>query len=183
MYYKQCTGVILIQKTIDVPDWVSWTHHSMGESHCEECLTLDGCFFVEDNHPPCPHHPYCHCTVDPIDYSDVLDSAYTTSDYSKFDPYLFDPEKKYGHGKNVAFEKWGYNVSDSEWLQKTFERQALSKYLSGDYKLGKLNENGQRISIRISIPRKDKIGTASFITGWMVYPNGLLKLTTPYGGK
>lgn len=88
MYYKQCTGVILIQKTIDVPDWVSWTHHSMGESHCEECLTLDGCFFVEDNHPPCPHHPYCHCTVDPIDYSDVLDSAYTTSDYSKFDPYL-----------------------------------------------------------------------------------------------
>ena len=49
--------------------------------------------------------------------------------------------------------------------------------------MGKLDKYGQRISIRISIPRKDTGETVSYITGWMVYPNGEIQLTTPYGGK
>ena len=52
-----------------------------------------------------------------------------------------------------------------------------------EFKLGKLNSNGQRISIRVTIPRKDKEENVSFTTGWMVYPNGYIQLTTPYGGK
>ncbi len=67
-------------------------------------------------------------------------------------------------------------------IQKV-EKQALEKYVSGDYMLGKLNQDGQRISIRVEIPRKDKSETVSFVTGWMVYPNGHIQLTTPYGGK
>jgi len=63
------------------------------------------------------------------------------------------------------------------------ERQALEKYLAGDYMLGKLNKDGQRIIIRIEIPRRTGDGTVSFISGWMVYPNGHIQLTTPYGGK
>lgn len=63
------------------------------------------------------------------------------------------------------------------------EKQALEKYVSGDYMLGKLNQDGQRISIRVEIPRKDKSETVSFVTGWMVYPNGLIQLNTPFGGK
>ncbi|MBO5105593.1 MAG: hypothetical protein J6C29_01700 [Clostridia bacterium] len=43
-----------------------------------------------------------------------------------------------------------------------------------------LDGNGQRINIIIKIPRKDKIGEVSFATGWMVYPNGKIKLNTPY---
>lgn len=62
-------------------------------------------------------------------------------------------------------------------------KQALEKYVSGDYMLGKLNQDGQRISIRVEIPRKDKSETVSFVTGWMVYPNGLIQLNTPFGGK
>lgn len=69
------------------------------------------------------------------------------------------------------------------WLQKELERQALEKYLTGDYTLGKLDRYGQRISIRVTIPRKKGIGDVSFITGWMAEPNGKLRLTTPYGGK
>jgi len=49
--------------------------------------------------------------------------------------------------------------------------------------LGKLDIRGQRINIRVTIPRKDGSGDVSFITGWMVLPNGKLKLNTPYGGK
>ena len=80
------------------------------------------------------------------------------------------------------FESWGYSIDDSQWLQKEFEKQALDKYVSGEYTLGKLNKDGQRISIRVEIPRKDKQQTVSFVTGWMVYPNGQIQMTTPYGG-
>ena len=87
------------------------------------------------------------------------------------------------HGKNKAFESWGYSVEDSNWLKNEIEKQGLEKYISGDYTLGFLNKDGQRLSIRVEIPRKDRAGMVSFITGWMVYPNGQIQLTTPYGGK
>ncbi len=116
-------------------------------------------------------------------YNTVLKNAKAISDYSKFDPYLFDPENFYKHGKGEMLESWGYTVSDSKYLQEESEKQALEKYINGDYKLGVLNNYGQRISIRITIPRKDTGEMVSYITGWMVYPNGQISLNTPYGGK
>lgn len=81
------------------------------------------------------------------------------------------------------FESWGYTIEDAEWLQKEVEEQALHKYISGDYTLGKLNDKGQRINIRIELERKSGSGSVSFLSGWMVQPNGQIKLNTPYGGK
>ncbi|MFQ9950830.1 MAG: hypothetical protein ACLRV9_00720 [Clostridium sp.] len=78
---------------------------------------------------------------------------------------------------------WGYTVDDARWLQAEIEKQALEKYIAGEYTLGKLNKDGQRISVRIEIPRKNGGRMVSFLSGWMVYPNGSLRLTTPYGGK
>jgi len=66
---------------------------------------------------------------------------------------------------------------------KKIERQAREKYVSGNYELGRLNFAGQRISIRIEIPRRNGDGTVSFISGWMVEPTGEIRLTTPYGGE
>ena len=183
MYYKRSTGAIIVHKSLDMPGWCQWTHHAEGKTHCDECMALDGCWFSVDTHPPCPHHPFCHCTLDPIDYAFVFANTAANSSYSKFDPYLFDPENVYQHGKNKVFESWGYTVKDSKWLQKEIERQAIEKYVSDEYTLGKLDIRGQRINIRITIPRKDGSGDVSFITGWMVLPNGKLKLNTPYGGK
>ncbi len=182
MYLKQCAGVLYSRKSVE-PRWVRWVHHSEGGSHCQVCLMLDGCLFLEGKTPPWPHHPNCHCTLEPVDYAVVLLSASAYSDYSKYDPYLFDPENFYKHGKNQAFESWGYSVSDSLWLKNEIEKQALVKYLSGDYTLGKLDKRGQRVNIRVAIPRKIGIGNVSFVTGWMIMPNGKLKLNTPYGGK
>ena len=163
--------------------WVEWEHISQGKTHCEDCLVLDGCWFSKAEKPNAPLHPYCHCITKPLPYSRVLDQANARSAYSKFDPYLFDPENFYKHGKNRAFESWGYTVKDAAWLQEEIEHQALYKYVSGDHTLGKLNEKGQRINIRIDLDRKDRAGSVSFISGWMVQPNGALKLNTPYGGK
>ena len=183
MYYKRSKGRLLIQKTKDIPRWVRWTHHSEGKTHCEECLRLDGCWFPEGKTPQWPHHPFCHCTLDPIDYTVVLMDAAAHSDYSKFDPYLFNTTGMYPHTKEKLFAQWGYTVDDARWLQAEIEKQALEKYVAGDYQLGKLNDKGQRISIRVTIPRRDNGENVSFITGWMVYPDGRIQLTTPYGGK
>lgn len=183
MYNKQCIGALLVQKSEDTPCWVKWVHESDGIFHCLECLQLNGCWFKRDNAPIPPHHKNCHCKLEAIDYLTVLMCASAYSNYSKFDPYLFDPNKIYKHGKNEVFESWGYTIDDAKWLQEELERQAKKKYVSGDYELGKLNAFGQRINIIIEIPRKDKDGTVRFISGWMVEPNGKIKLNTPYGGK
>lgn len=183
MYYKRSMGAVFVCKSVDTPDWIQWVHQPEGETHCGECMALDGCWFFRDTHPPCPHHPYCHCTLEPIDYALVFANAAALSDYTKYDPYLFDPENFYKHGKNKAFESWGYTIADAQWLKDEIEQQAREKYASGEYTLGKLDARGQRINIRVTIPRKNEPGDISFITGWMVLPNGKLKLNTPYGGK
>ena len=72
---------------------------------------------------------------------------------------------------------------DSQYLQQEFERQSKLAYSVGDYELGLLNGYGQRINIIITLKKKNKNEYASFLTGWMVYPNGRIDLTTPYGGK
>ena len=87
------------------------------------------------------------------------------------------------HGKDKLFAEWGYSVDDARWLQAEMELQARGKYILGEYELGKLDKHGQRISILIEIPRRDQDGMVSFASGWMVKPDGELKLNTPYGGK
>lgn len=183
MYYKQHKGELLIQKSTEIPQWVKWVHHVTGLMHCAECLMLDGCWFLLEKAPIWPHHEKCHCTLEAIDYLVVLMNATAKSDYSKFDPYLFNTTGLYTHTKEKLFAQWGYTVDDAMCLKTEMEHQAREKYISGEYELGKLNRFGQRINITIEIPRRDQEGMVSFTSGWMVKPNGELLLNTPYGGK
>ncbi len=165
------------------PEWIQWHHRYLSDNHCEECVVLDSCWFSGELAPRWPHHPFCHCVQERMPYTQVLANATATAAYSKFDPYLFDTNGDYGHQKDKLFAAWGYFAEDAAWLQQEIERQGLQKYVSGEYTLGRLNKDGQRISIIIEIERKDKRGTVTFVSGWMVYPNGHIQLTTPYGGK
>ena len=171
------------EKTPAAPKWKKWIHRNLSDNHCHECLKLHECWFLKEKTPKWPHHPFCHCVLEEIPYNNVLTNCSSDSAYSKFDPYLFNPEGKYPHQKEKLFNSWGYTIDDAKWLQKEIEKQALEKYKNGDYVLGKLNKDGQRLSIRIEITRRDTGEKVSFITGWMVYPNGCIQLTTPYGGK
>ena len=171
------------EKTPTTPKWKKWIHRNLSDNHCLECLMLDGCWFLKENAPKWPHHTFCHCVLEDISYNDVLTESSSDSAYSKFDPYLFDTKGEYGHGKDRLFKSWGYSVADIKYLKTEIEKQALEKYTDGNYTLGKLNDKGQRISIKIEIARKDNGNMVSFITGWMVYPNGRIQLTTPLGGK
>lgn len=81
------------------------------------------------------------------------------------------------------FETWGYTATDSAWLVDAYIHQAKEKYIEGRYVLGELNQYGQRINIQITLPRKDGSGAVTYRTGWVVEPNGRIRLVTPYGGK
>ena len=164
-----------------LPHWIEWKHISKGRTHCPTCLRLDGCWFKEDNKPKLPHHAFCHCTAFPLPLSQVLNNTTSQCDIRKFSEYIFNP-KYDANGKRALYEGWGYSIRDSETLKKAFEEKALEKYMDGQYVLGRLNEQGQRISITIELERKDRPGTVQIITGWMVYPDGHIRLTTPLGG-
>lgn len=47
-------------------------------------------------------------------YERVMKEAAAECRYSKFDPYLFDPEETYKHKKGDMFKDWGYSIKDSE---------------------------------------------------------------------
>ena len=171
------------EKIPKVPKWIKWVHRNLSENHCPECLLLDNCWFFKSKSPKWPHHPYCHCILEPLSYDKVVKNAASKAEYSKFDPFLFDPENFYKHGKAKMLISWGYSIKDSNWLLKEFEKQGLEKYIAGNYQLGKLDSKAQRLNIRIELPRKDKEGTVSFDSAWQIYPDGFIRLVTPYGGE
>lgn len=174
--------------------WIRWVHEGstpanstaektahvlMGENsnHCAMCLNLNGCCFVKEKSPPKPLHPKCHCKTESI----APISATAACPIEKFSKYIFS--ETINNGKKYLFENWGYSIINSEEIKKELEKQAKLFYAIGNYELGKLNDYGQRISIEITLKRLDKNERVCFLTGWMVYPNGKIVLTTPYGGK
>ena len=157
------------EKTPTAPQWKKWIHRNLSDNHCPECLKLHECWFLRANALGWPHHPFCHCVLEDIPYNDVLTKCRSVSAYSKFDPYLFNPESKYPHKKEKLFNSWGYTVVDAKWLQTEIEKQGLENYVNGEYTLGKLDYNGQIISIRVEIPRKNQSSNVSFVTGgWFI---------------
>ena len=198
-YLRAQGGNMNLQKANDYTkklfntNWVKWVHEGSkpAESnaekganvligalskHCAMCLNLNGCCFVVDKCPPKPLHPNCHCYT--IDIPSI--TAKAECPIEKIRDYIFSDLKS--NGKKELFESWGYSVDDAHWLQEEIERQGRANYLSGNYTLGKLNLFGQRLNIRVEIPRKDGQGVVSFITGWTARPHGEIKLNTPYGG-
>ena len=104
------------KKPPDEPKWNKWIHRNLSDNHCKECLKLHECWFLKENAPRWPHHPFCHCVLEDIPYDDVLTKSSSDSAYSKFDPYLFNTEGKYPHNKEKLFKEWGYTVTDAKWL-------------------------------------------------------------------
>lgn len=147
-------------------------------NHCAICRNVNGCCFPKNNKPKYPLHPNCHCFI--IDIPKPNITAECSID--KFEGYIFAPKHE-DNGKIQMYKKWGFDITDSIDLVDELERQAKEKYSNGDFILGKLNEYGQRISVITELERKDGKGKVTFLTGWLVYPDGNIQNTTPYGGK
>lgn len=97
----------------------------------------------------------------------------------KITEYLFSHPSKQG-----LMESLGYNKKDASEIYNKIANNAKIKFLNGDYELGPLNINGQKVNIKFSLNGKGiKSGRFyNFVTGWTVYPNGKLHNNTPFGG-
>lgn len=139
---------------------------------CKLCVALNHTLFKKKNQPGFAHS-YCKCEKPEVDLKKV------TLDFpmKKITQYLLIHPSK-----SKLFSSWGYTMENAQEVYDQIARHAEAGYQSGNYVLGRLNENGQRIEIKCTIPGKgDKANqTYSFITGWMVYPNGKLHNNTPY---
>nr|WP_324292325.1 DUF6883 domain-containing protein [uncultured Desulfobulbus sp.] len=100
----------------------------------------------------------------------------------KFSDYIF--KEGATHGKDAVFRGLGYGKENSAELARMWEEQAAAKFARGEYTLGKLDQYGQRISIEIEVPGiGDAAGKTSHMqSGWMIQPDGGIKLNTPFSG-
>ncbi len=156
--------------------WIEWQHISNSSSHCPICLVLDKCWFNNSIKPNLPQHPKCHCAVNYIPKPIPNTTSRATCNIKKFTDYVFS-EKYAWNGKRTLFETLGFDKTDSEYLQKEYENQALRKYCNSKYKLGKLDHQGQRINIDIEFIRNGR--KIIFDSGWMIRPKGEITNNTP----
>jgi len=104
------------------------------------------------------------------------------ADPRKFSDYIFNPDAT--HGKDVIFRNLGYSSEDAPKLANLYEEQAGEKVANGDYTLGKADQYGQRINVEIALPGQGAAaGQTSYLnSGWMLNPDGSIRLLTPFAG-
>lgn len=176
-------------------------------SVCNICIAINKCYFSTDKMPSMqsmlkmgegtegefdmlvntlgyrPYHMHfrCKCYVCLVP-TPTEKQIVATCELRKFTEYVFaDGEKS--QGKKAMFESWGFGMEDAVALKNEYERQAKETYASANYTLGVLDRHGQRIDIPIEMRSNKHNRFIKFISGWIIYPNKVIRLTTPYGGK
>ncbi len=174
--------------------WIKWIHEgtpraydndgkkanirlSLSTNHCAKCLNMNGCCFPKNNMPVYPLHFNCHCWLMPV--NDIRFKA--DCDMRKFEEYAFVHKDK--DDKKGLFKKYGYDTMNSQALLEEYCRQAQEKYANGDFTLYQLKDYGQLINIAITLPDKITGGYVTLKSGWLVYPDGEIKLATIFAGR
>lgn len=158
-------------------DWIEWK--AQDNEYHDNCDKFNGCYFIVKQMPKYPQHRYCQCRLDKIAKPIPNITAKANVDIRKFTEYVFSD--KYDDGKKTLFENWGYNIDDSAYLQQLFVSQAEQKYCGGDYLFKGTGQYYANIQITIELPTNSG-KTQKIKTGWTVYPNGIIKLSTPFTG-
>ncbi len=192
-----------IEKNGQIVDngWIKWFHAGIADEpetlrlcmrifalifgHCLNCTALSGCYFVKSQMPKNTVennlgllHESCHCQA--ISISKPIFDVSTYCSIEKFTGYIF-AEKGLKNGKAALFKLLGFDIDDSYLLKLEFEKQAKTKYLEGEYTLGKLDRFGQNINITVKMSSEIK-QNISFVSGWKVHPLGYITCNTPLGG-
>lgn len=147
-------------------------------SCCKTCKSLVRCWFRIDKMPILPQRENCHCRIKAIKDPLPDETAQAYCEINKFIGYIFNPKYAY-NGKTDLFLSHGFTITDSDYLQKEFAKQALEKYCNGEYSLQKLDEFGQRINIDIVLVVNGI--ERHYISGWMVRSDGTITNNTPLG--
>lgn len=155
--------------------WIKCKHVQRGLTHCKECLSVDNCWFYSLKKTKLPHHDHCHCNYEMIS-KPTIKICKAECGIGKFRDYIFG-ENQEDKTKREIFEFLGFTIEDSEYLAKEYARQALKSYVEGNYKLGKWDDKGQRITIDIFLEHNGKRYLKG--SGWMVCENGKITNNTP----
>lgn len=104
------------------------------------------------------------------------------ADPRKFSEYIF--KENADHGKDVIFKSLGYTKLHSDNLAETYRNKGAEKFEKKDFRPGKKDRYGQRITIEIALPGIGKAEgkTAYILSGWMLLPEGGIRLLTPFTG-
>lgn len=94
----------------------------------------------------------------------------------KFTDYIFS-DKYAWNGKRDLFKRLGFTIKDSQYLKEEYENQAVINYCNSEYKLAKLDTQGQRINIDIKFIKNGR--NLVFTSGWMVRAKGEITNNTP----
>ena len=140
---------------------------------CDICVAINKTIFKNNNKPDEKQHPFCKCEQIPTKLKEVsLDFP-----IKKIKGYLFIK-------KVDLMRSMGYIIEDAEEVYDIIAESAKREFLKGNYTLGKLDQNGQRVSVTVEMKgKRDKNGRIyRFISGWMAYPNGKLHNNTPFSG-
>ena len=164
------------------------------EPHCWKCVTVNQCWFKNENDKKPKHfdyskysfnqinnsmrglyHPNCHCkeksiNVPSVDKISIMNLREKFNDFMKRKKWIF-----YGIG---------YTYKDEKELMSFYSEQVKDAYRRGDYTIYKHWEFGFQVNITIRISGrgnfKNKI--QYFKTGVCIYPDGKLKIVTVFAG-
>ena len=106
-------------------------------------------------------------------------TAKASVDILKFTGYIFSD--KYDDGKQELLKNWGYTIEDSEYLKQLYSSQAVRKYCNGEYLFKGTGKYYTCMEILVELPIKNE-QTIKIKTGWVLLPEGELKLSTPFTG-
>ena len=162
--------------------------------HCWKCVTVNQCFFKNEQGKKPEHvdynkysyseipkseiglyHPNCHCKEKVIENLTENNVVVELTE-SKIEWLYSD---KFG-----LVESWGYSFNDKKELMKNLITATKKAYVAGRYIIRNHDKFGVNISLFIEVPSKKTPGKYyKRVSSYMIFPNGKLKNNTPIGVK
>lgn len=170
-------------------------NETMSFPHCWKCVTVNHCWFIDQEglrpqefdynkyqvnellDKEGLYHPNCHCDKQIISTPQVKD----------IEILLFEDKMDgvYEHKGQWVSEVLGYPVEDKEIFKNIFFNQVKKKYVRGEYKYKGHNKYGFKINIEWILSGGKNAAKKEFKikSGFMIYPDGKLRIVTILGGK
>lgn len=162
--------------------------------HCWKCVTVNQCWFKNEEEKKPKHfdyfkytysiipkskrglyHPNCHCKEHAINVPRLKDID-VLLDLGKI--FYFFKDKK------GLFYSWGYKNSDKNEFVSNFIELVKDAYRRGNYELENHNKSGYKINLFITISGKNEKKGKDYElkTAFIVFPRGTIRCVTLIGG-
>ncbi len=180
--------------TIEDFPYATGVDEELTNPHCALCVSVNNCYFKneEDKKPiefnygkyslnQIPflnrglYHPHCHCKK----------IAISKPNYQELQLLINDGKKMYLFSDKLGIIIYmGYKESEKEKFYNAFEYYVKYAFSQGKYYKRMHDKYGFRINIQVEMPGANEKASEifKFNSGFTIFPNGKLKINTPFGG-